>query len=293
MKKIFGFFLIFLLFGCSAKEFKSEGLYQKIDKTDTLETVLNVLNKEKNFDAIIRLYEEREKNFNAPEQLYYVIQAYFKKKQYASIIKVMADRQDILKKVLGKDLYWAKVLGISYYQTGNLTQAQRFLEIAESDLNSEEVSLYLSLVYLKKGQYTMSLMAASKLSEDKKNFVQGLIYAKMKNWQKALQLFESVRDKNVKAYALSAYCYYMLGNVNQAEKIVTDERLKDDFLSNIIMAIILIEKGYVKKGLIMLEELLKKIDERSPYIEAIKYDLDIIYEFYLNNQKIEGNQNLK
>lgn len=290
MKKIFGFFLIFLLLGCSAKEFKSEELYQKIEKTDTLETVLSVLDKEKNFDAIIRLYEEREKNFNAPEQLYYVIQAYFKKKQYESIIKVMADRQDILKKVLGKDLYWAKVLGISYYQTGNLTQAQRFLEIAESDLNSEDVSLYLSLVYLKKGQYTMSLMAASKLSEDKKNFVQGLIYAKMKNWQKALQLFESVRNKNVKAYALSAYCYYMMGNINQAEKIVTDERLKDDFLSNIIMAIILIEKGYVKKGQIMLEELLKKLDEKSPYIDAIKYDLEIIYEFYLNNQKIERKQ---
>lgn len=291
MRKIYGFFLIFLFLGCVAKEYKRDTEYKKNEKIDTLETVLNTLQREKRLDAIIDLYEQRKKDFMTPEQLHYVISAYFNKKQYASIIKIMTERQDILKMSSNLDMYWAKILGISYYEIGNLMQAQRFLEMAWNNSFSEEVSIYLSLVYLKKGQYSMAIMATSKLSDDKKDFVQALIYMNMKNWQKALQLLENIKDRNMKAYAFTAYCHYMMGNLNQAEKIVNDERLKEDFLSNTIKAIILIEKGYVKKGLFILEDLLEKSDENSHYLDAMKYNLDIVYEFYLDKQKIVRDHN--
>lgn len=292
MKNVLMFFLILFIAGCATMRIEKEIDYKHIKKVDTLDDILINLNKDKNFEEIIKLYEEKNQLFNNSEKLNYVIRAYFEKKQYESVISVVQKNQNVLKKSANKDIVFAEILGISYYKTGNFDQAQRFLEIAWDNSDSEEISIYLSLLYLKKGQYSLSIMATTKLPEGKKEFVQGLIYTKMKNWQKALEHFENIKDRNYKAFAFTAYCYYMMGNFDQAEKVVTDERVKNDFLSNIIMALILVEKGYVKKGQLMLEKLRKDLDESSPYAHAINYNLEVIYELYLDSLKIGKKENL-
>lgn len=280
MKKIFYYFLVIFVCSCATGRIEKKVDHGEANYTRELDKVVNALDSSKNFEGIIKLYKERQEDFNTPELMFYVIRAHFYMGQYREAIGMIENYQKIFKKIVLNDIQLVKMLGISYYKIGNFYQAQRFLEIALENSDSEEIIKYLSLVYLKKGQYSLALMIATKLPDEKRIYIQGLVYTRMKNWQKALDLFEQIKYKNRKAYVLTGYCHYMMGNIEEAEKVISDPVLKDDSLSQIIMALIMVERGHVNKGKLMLEEL-RKQQSNASYIACIEYDLDLINEVYL------------
>ncbi|MCX7770385.1 MAG: tetratricopeptide repeat protein [Proteobacteria bacterium] len=284
MKGLSIFVFIFILIGCAGKGMQKEiREKEQVSMVENLDVILKRLEREGNLDAIIELYQQRQEDFRNSEMLLYVINAFFNKNRYEDVIKVLENKQDFFKKGLGHIDKISKLIGISYYKIGNYEQAQRFFEVAKNNSYDEDIILYLSLIYLKKSQYSNALIITSSLPEGKRELTQGLIQMEMKNWQRALQLFEKIKIYSERVQLYKAYCYFMLGDLDRAEKIINDLHLEKDFHSNLIKAILLVERGYVKKGIEILESL--KVDGDERLNEIVNQNLGIIYNLYLAEKK--------
>ncbi len=282
MKKVLCILLFIITASCSMGKVEKRIDNFELKEARKLEDVLKTLYNNKNFVGITELYNKQKDDFDKSELMLYVIRAYYYLEQYNEVINLIENYQKIFKKIVVNEIELVKFLGISHYKLGNINQAQRFLEIAFKDDKSEEIIKYLTLVYMKKGQYSLALIITTNLPEGKREFIQGLIYMRMKNWKKALDLFKQTKNKYRKAYVFIGYCHYMMGNIEEAEKVINDSQLQSDTTSKFIIALIMIDKGYVKKGKLMLEEL--KIQENNAsYTDYIKYNLELIDELYFEN----------
>jgi hypothetical protein len=69
-----------------------------------------------------------------------------------------------------------------------------------------------------------------------------------------------------------------------AKKLVNKKSLEGYFIANLIKALIMIERGYVKKGLLILEDLKSK--EKEPlYVNNINLNVDLIHDIYFGGIK--------
>jgi tetratricopeptide (TPR) repeat protein len=284
MKRMYILFLVIFFYSCIGGVDKKE-LTKQVKRDVDLTEVLKELKEKKKYDEILKLYDQRKHEFNSVDRLCYLVLAFFHKGKYDRLADVIEKNTQILK--ISGDLK-NEILscsGIAYFKLGKLEQAQVLLELAfEQGLEEENLVLYLTVIYMKKGQFSNAMRMSAKLTSEKKDFVQGLLYLKENNFKRAIEKFRSI--ENHKAQLYLAYSLFMIGSYDQAFKVINDKKIENAKLADILKALILLEKGEVKKARYLLESLKIRMDLTKEELSAILANLGLVEEIYFDNKDV-------
>lgn len=281
MKKILMLAFLITITGCSAGLVKESHIKVEVKEKSFNQILEELLNKKK-FDEIIALYVQKKDIFKTPEELKYLIMAYYNKGEYKKVIDVSENYPDILKSLIEKEKI-AKIIGISYYKMERYEQAKRLFEILlEQDNKDEDYMVYLFVIYMKKGQFSNAMRISSNLAFEKKNFLQGLLYIKEENFKRAIEKFSEIKN-NDRAMVLLSYCFFRNKDYDNALNLIEEKGLEKYPLAYLIKAIILSDRGEVKKSLEMLNKLKESVDISDEIKSVVWVNIGIILETYFDD----------
>ena len=234
--------------------------------------------KNKDFNAIIGLYEKNQQEIKNSVDLSYVMEAYYLEKRSDDAIKIgekiFTDFPNL------DDNRLNIILGVSYYQKGLIEAARRnLLKAKDSGNKNPLISYYFIDMYLKKGQNALALTEAANLEGEAKDYLQGIIYYKEGSYNKALEKFNSLSKFN-KSVLFRAFCMYKL---NKYDELITEwEKGEMRNFSEIypVIADIYLKKGEVLKAKDTLLEA-AKIDNK----DYIQKNIEIIDEMFMLGKK--------
>jgi len=282
MKMISLLFLLIFFCGCVGVVDKKE-VEKQIKTGINLTETLKELKEKKRYDEILKLYDQKKYEFNNVDKLSYVVVAFFHKGEYVKLTDIIEKNPQILKISEGVKGEILSCSGIAYFKLGKLDQSQKLLELAlEQGLEEENPIFYLTVIYMKKGQFSNAMRMSAKLTPKKRDIVQGLLYLKENNFRRAIEKFNNIEDDKAKLYL--AYSLYMSGNYDQAFNMINDKKIDNANLANILKALILLEKGEVKKAKDLLEKLKMRKDLTKEELSTILANLGLIEEIYLDNK---------
>ncbi len=284
MKRIYLLFLLIFFCGCVGGVDKKE-VEKQIKPGINLTETLKELKEKMQYDEILKLYNQRKDEFDYVDRLSYLVLAFFHKGEYDKLANIIEKNPQILKISDGVKGEVLSCSGIAYFKLGKLEQSQKLLELAiEQGLEEEKTILYLTVIYIKKGQFSNAMRMAAKLTPKKRDFLQGLLYLKENNFKRAIEKFNNIEYGKAQLYL--AYCLYMSGSYDQAFSLVSDEKIGDSNLANILKALILLEKGEVKKARELFENLKMRKDLTKEELSAILANLGLVEEIYFDNKDV-------
>lgn len=277
--------LIFILIFSGCSRFTVSKECQKpsvVSTTESNEEKIKTLFEKKSYDHIIELYNSNEIFFDSPTTIKYLAKSYFAKDMYDNLIKTL---EGYLKKNKMEDREMSFILGASYYETGKHEIALKNLNKAlDLGLKNDDVFIYMACSYLKKGQYSLALKWASEVSQPRKYYLQGLIYAKAGNWKSALEKFNTVQDME-KSKIMKSYALYMLDMYDECIDFINKNLLNGKPDIELIKALIFAQKGEILKSKQILEMLVEKEKNNERILASAWKNIGIIYEIYFDNSE--------
>lgn len=248
-------------------------------KSATLTEEIQSLRRKKDFKGVIALYEKRKDAFSGADSLKYLSEAYFMEKNYDMAIKTVEELFAGFPRL--EDGRLNLMLGVSYYNINLFEAAKRNLIKAEdAGVKSGLLNAYLIEIYLKKGQYSFALNAASQFDGNLKEYLQGVIYFKEGGYRRALEKFDKLGDfKDSRLFKI--YCLYYSGSAAALLETAEKGAPKKYPETSVMLAGIHLKNGRVTQAKKLLEDALVMDKAHA----AAWKNLGMIYELYLGDKE--------
>lgn len=272
-------FIIFVVSCTAVKNEQIRGIPTaptvSIKEEISLPEKVKTLKKEKNYKGIVELYEKFNDNIKDVVSLSYTMEAYYIERKFKDVITLGDKISNLYPNY--QDGRLSLMLGVAYYQNDLYEAARRnLIKAKERGIKNQILTLSLIDLYMKRGQIALALIETSDLEEDKKEYLQGLIYFHDANYEKALEKFNQANNI-IKTNFYRAFCLYKLNKYDELLNLWEKGLLKESKDFNAIIANVYFKKGEILKA----KEVLKEANlQNVPYIvNNIKFiDENFIFE---------------